>query len=289
MSTPSITFEPKPSLPDPAGPLTPSGNLRRRAAVSRAIEFAATVSAVFAVLLLADLAWTVVKNGAAALSFSFVFTNPSGLGGGGMANALIGSALVVGFAALIAIPIGVLTGIYLTEFAGPDARSARALKLVLDLLQGLPTVIVGVVIFGLIVVRHPARDRLCGFARAGDRDAAADRPLEPGGAAPRAGDTARSGRRARRRSLAHGARRHPPDCDGRYRHRRDPVDRARSRRDRPGAVRRQHLQPHHHATRPVRPRRPDRSGLHLHHLRSSDPDGGRPRLGARRWCCSRSS
>jgi phosphate transport system permease protein len=46
----------------------------------------------------------------------------------------------------------VLTGLYLTEFAGPRSRTARLLKLALDLLQGLPTVIVGLFIYGLIVV-----------------------------------------------------------------------------------------------------------------------------------------
>jgi phosphate transport system permease protein len=59
---------------------------------------------------------------------------------------------VVAFGALLAIPIGVLTALYLTEVAGPTSRSGRALKLALDLMQGLPTVIVGLVIYGLIVL-----------------------------------------------------------------------------------------------------------------------------------------
>jgi phosphate transport system permease protein len=151
-----------PSLPDPTAPLTASGNLRRRAVVSRLVELGATTSAVVAVALLADLVYTVASHGAPALSLDFLFKNQAGIGGGGIANSLIGTGVLVAFGALIAVPIGVLTGLYLTEFAKPGARSARGLKLVLDLLQGLPTIIVGVVIYGLIVV--PEGPRESGFA-----------------------------------------------------------------------------------------------------------------------------
>ena len=152
-----------PSLPDPTSPLTASGNLRRRAAVSRSIEVLATVSALLAVALLFNVVYTVASNGAAAINLDFIIHNPAGLAGGGIGNALIGTGLIVGFAALIALPIGILTGVYLTEFAGPRSRLARALKLILDLLQGVPTIIVGVFIYGLLVV--PAHKET-GFAGA---------------------------------------------------------------------------------------------------------------------------
>jgi phosphate transport system permease protein len=140
-----------PSLPDPTAPLTASGNLRRRTAVSRLVEVTASGSALFAVAMLVLVVYAVASRGAPALNLDFLIKNPSGLAGGGIANALIGTALIVAFGALIAVPIGILTGLYLTEFAGPEARSARVLKLVLDLLQGLPTIIVGVVVYGLLV------------------------------------------------------------------------------------------------------------------------------------------
>jgi phosphate transport system permease protein len=139
------------TLPDPTAPLTPSGNLRRRETFSRGIELGATAAAAIAVALLGWVVYTVIAKGAPALSWDFITTNPSGLAGGGIANSLIGSAEIVAFAAMIAIPIGVLTGIYLTEFAGPRSRTAQILKLVLDLLQGLPTIIAGVFVYGLIV------------------------------------------------------------------------------------------------------------------------------------------
>jgi len=147
----SGTVKHDPSLPDPASPLTPSGNLRRRIRISRIVDFSASGSALFAIALLASVTFTVISKGGAAISWKFITTNPQGLAGGGIANALIGTCVLVAFAALIAVPIGILTALYLTEFAGPDSHSARALKLVLDLLQGLPTIIVGVFIYGLIV------------------------------------------------------------------------------------------------------------------------------------------
>src|SRR5207302_9750432 len=113
------TLAPHTALFDPTAPLTPSGNLRRRVAVSRFFEVAATTSALFAVAMLAEVAYTVVSKGAPALSLDFITSNPSGLQGGGIANALIGTAVLVAFGALLALPVGILTGIYLTEFAGP--------------------------------------------------------------------------------------------------------------------------------------------------------------------------
>ncbi len=163
MSAISTALPETPPEFDPSRPLTATGNLRRRALVSRCTDLAASASAVFAVALLVDVAYTVVSRGAPAINLDFLVTNPSGLGGGGIANALIGTALIAGVGALMALPVGILTGVYLTEFAGPNSRGAQALKLLLDLLQGVPTIIVGVVVFGLIVVPS---GRESGFAGA---------------------------------------------------------------------------------------------------------------------------
>jgi phosphate transport system permease protein len=137
---------------DPTAPLTPSGNLRRRAAVSRATQVIATAAALFAVAVLVIVCWGVAVRGASSLSFSFVTQNPSGLASGGIFNSLIGTLEIVVFAALIAMPLGVLTGLYLTEFAGPRSQTARTLKLALDMMAGLPTIVVGLFVYGLIVI-----------------------------------------------------------------------------------------------------------------------------------------
>ena len=148
---------------DPTAPLTPSGNLRRRAAVSRFVQISATAAAVFAVAVLVIVLYGVAVRGASALSFSFVLQNPSGLAGGGIFNSLLGTLEIVAFGALIALPIGILTGLYLTEFAGPRSRTAGALRFALDIMAGLPTIIVGLFVYGLIVI---PQHRQSGFAGA---------------------------------------------------------------------------------------------------------------------------
>jgi phosphate transport system permease protein len=111
----------------------------------------ATGSAVLAVAALGLVTYGVISRGAPALSFTFLTKDPVGLAGGGIAPMIVGTVLIVAAAAAIAVPVAVLIALYLTEFAGPASRSARALRMTLDLLQGLPTIVVGLLVFGLIV------------------------------------------------------------------------------------------------------------------------------------------
>lgn len=130
---------------DPAAPLTPSGNLRRRQIFSRFTEAGATSAAALAVAVLAIVIYTVVSRGAAAISWEFLTTgSPTGIG-----PALVGTAEIVLIATAISMPIGVLIAIYLTEFAG--RRATRVMKTTLDLTNGLPSIIIGLFIFGLLV------------------------------------------------------------------------------------------------------------------------------------------
>lgn len=129
---------------DPAAPLTPSGNLRRRRAVTRVAEWGATLAAVIAVAVLAIVVGSVVVKGASALSLDFLLEGePNGIG-----PALVGTAELVLLATLIALPIGVLVAIYLVEFGG---RLTTPIRLTLDIMNGYPSIIVGVFIFILIV------------------------------------------------------------------------------------------------------------------------------------------
>lgn len=137
---------------DPTAPLTASGNLRRRDGVDRLIRYGATVAAAIGVAMLVLVIYAVVSKGASVISLGFFVHNPVGLVGGGIAPFLVGTLEVVAIAAVIAVPVGVLTGLYLTEFAGPSSRTGNALKLGLDLMQGLPTIVVGLFVYGLIVV-----------------------------------------------------------------------------------------------------------------------------------------
>lgn len=133
------------ATPDPTAPLTPSGNLRRRQLVSRAAELAATAAAIVAVGALAIVVYTVVARGASAIDLDFIFTGyPTGVG-----PMLLGTLVIALVATLMAMPVGVLIALYLTEYAG--ARGTGALKLTLDLLNGLPSIILGLFVFALLV------------------------------------------------------------------------------------------------------------------------------------------
>ena len=148
---------------DPTAPLTPSGNLRRRRVVDGIVQFVATAAALVAVAVLVIITYDVAAHGLSALSLGFVINAPQGLTGGGIVNSLLGTLEIVAAAALIAVPLGILTGLYLTEFAGARSRTGRILKLALDMMQGLPTIVVGLFVYGLIVI---PQHRESGFAGA---------------------------------------------------------------------------------------------------------------------------
>jgi phosphate transport system permease protein len=76
---------------------------------------------------------------------------PVGASGGGMANAIIGSFELLGLASLIGVPIGVLGGVYLAEYG--SARANSMLRFVADVLNGVPSITWGVVVYGLVVLR----------------------------------------------------------------------------------------------------------------------------------------
>ncbi len=136
------------------------GNLKRRNRFNRLVEISSTVAAVLAVAVLVLVVGSVFLKGVGALSWHFL-TTPTGLFGdtsGGISNAIVGSAIMVGIAAAIAIPIGILVAIYTTEFAPP--RIADPVRFTLDLLNGVPTIITGIFVYGLLV----AGSKQSGFA-----------------------------------------------------------------------------------------------------------------------------
>jgi phosphate transport system permease protein len=129
----------------PTGPLTPSGNLRRRQVFSRIAEYSATAAAVLAVGVLAIVIYTVVVRGASAISLDFLIKGaPDGIG-----PELVGTAIIVAIGTVIAMPVGVLIALFLTEYAGN--RAAHLVKLTMDLMNGLPAIIIGLFIFAFMV------------------------------------------------------------------------------------------------------------------------------------------
>jgi len=136
---------------DPFDITVRSNGLRRRRIVEKVAGSLAVGSAVFASGILLVVLGTLVYKGFSQLSVDF-FTKPRPLFGesGGIADALVGSALIVGMAMIMAIPISVLVAIYISEYAGP--KVARSLKIVLDVLNGVPAIVVGIFVFGILVV-----------------------------------------------------------------------------------------------------------------------------------------
>ena len=130
-----------------------SSGLGRRRKVEKAVAVLAILSAVLACSMLFLVLGSVVSKGVSQLSLSF-FTKAKPLFGekGGIADALVGSALMVAMAVVIAVPLAVLIAIYISEYAGP--RAARFFRTVLDVLNGIPAIVVGVFIFGLLVTGH---------------------------------------------------------------------------------------------------------------------------------------
>jgi phosphate transport system permease protein len=142
------------SAASPQISLKPSGRLRRRRIVNRIMEALGTAAALVAVAVLVIVVASVAVRAWPALSWDFLTEPPNLFGGpgGGISSAIVGSALIVGMATGIALPLGVLIAIYLTEFAHP--KVGGGIQLALDVLNGLPTIVTGIFVYGLLVIGH---------------------------------------------------------------------------------------------------------------------------------------
>jgi phosphate transport system permease protein len=129
-------------------------NLPRRRLVNRLMESGATLAAIVAVGLLVLLVWSVARRGAGALNWSLLTKVPSsdflGTAPSGVANAVAGSLVIVGLAAAMTLPAGILIAIYLTEYARPLVRSL--VSVMLDVLAGVPAIVVGIFVYALLIV-----------------------------------------------------------------------------------------------------------------------------------------
>jgi phosphate transport system permease protein len=93
----------------------------------------------------------IIKMGVVQVNWNFLVHEPTpeGVAGGGIANALVGSLIIVGMSSVVAIPVGMFAGIYLSE--NPGTRLAYYTGLCVDILQGVPSIVVGIVIYFWIV------------------------------------------------------------------------------------------------------------------------------------------
>ena len=96
--------------------------------------------------------WTLFYNGLSALNIAF-FTNSTpapGTEGGGLANAIIGSLMMVGVATFVSTPIGILAGVYLAEF-GKTSKFAAATRFVVDIMLSAPSIVIGLFVYAIAV------------------------------------------------------------------------------------------------------------------------------------------
>jgi phosphate transport system permease protein len=134
--------------------LAASGRVRRRKRINFLVENVWLLASVLAVAVLATVTLSVLIKALPALDLDLFTKTPATFGepGGGIAHAFVGSIVLVALATAIALPVGVLIAIYVSEFA--NHRVARWLKLALDILNGLPSIIIGIFLFVLFVVGH---------------------------------------------------------------------------------------------------------------------------------------
>jgi phosphate transport system permease protein len=125
---------------------------RRRRVNALMLALTAVCAALSASVLFAILGYIVWK-GASSLSWAFLTNLPKPVGesGGGIANSIVGSAKVVGLAGLMGIPVGVASGVYLSEY-GRRGRLAFCVRYAADVMSGVPSIVIGLFAYALIVV-----------------------------------------------------------------------------------------------------------------------------------------
>ena len=135
--------------------------MRRKAVSSLFVGFCAA-SVVLALVPLAFILFFLISQGVQSLNFAFFTQMPKPVGepGGGMANAIVGTLMMSGLGALFAMPIGVMSGVYMSEYAG--TRLASAVRFAADTLNGVPSIVIGVFVYGIAVLPFKQFSALAG-------------------------------------------------------------------------------------------------------------------------------
>jgi phosphate transport system permease protein len=139
--------------PVPLGGRT-GGRLRRRKATDLVFTAILGIVVLVVVALLLWILFYVAKQGLKLFSWGFLTETPPafpGDKGGGFANGIVGSGIIVGLATVISVPIGLLAAIYLAEYG--RGRAAYSIRFLTDVMTGIPTIVLGAFVYSLIVIR----------------------------------------------------------------------------------------------------------------------------------------
>ncbi len=125
----------------------------RRTATNAVMTGLCAGAVIIAVVPLLSVLWLVVSRGLRSMSLSFFTSLPAPVGevGGGVGNAIVGTLYMVGLACVFGLPLGVGAGVYLAERG--DGRLGQAVRFTAEVLAGVPSIVIGVVAYGIIVVR----------------------------------------------------------------------------------------------------------------------------------------
>jgi phosphate transport system permease protein len=130
--------------------------------VSALFVGACGLAVLVALVPLAMILFFVISQGLQALNVAFFTSMPKPVGeaGGGMLNAFVGTLVLIGLAATLAIPVGVASGIYMSEYAG--TRLATAARFAADTLNGVPSIVIGIFAYGVAVLPFKQFSALAG-------------------------------------------------------------------------------------------------------------------------------
>ncbi len=129
-------------------------NSRKRKIVNNLITAVLFSFVIIAIIPLVSILMEVFKNGVSAFSLDFLILPPGAMGAsdGGIGPAIQGTLMIIGFATLIGAPVGVLVGVYLSEYSSSSRRFAYFLRLFNDVMTGIPSVVIGIVGYITIVL-----------------------------------------------------------------------------------------------------------------------------------------
>ncbi len=155
MMTPTISGEPVQRPPMNFDTRAMRMNSRRRTLTNYLVVGLAIAATVLVLAPLVAILVYLIYKGASSLNLNFFIKVPAPVGqeGGGMANSIAGSAVVLFLASLMGVPIGIAAGVYLAEF-GQGKMLANAIRFTADVLNGVPSIVMGIAIYALIVMQQ---------------------------------------------------------------------------------------------------------------------------------------